>query len=529
MKDFPGLPFASLPGPEAPDFTRRLRDMLSIVDFWARDASAGFGRVVNGQLPNGSGGVLGVTDHGDLTGLGDDDHAQYLLLTGRSAGQELLSNATGQVTLTVSPLSGQTANQLEWSDTAGTSRAAVLPTGVIVAGKTTADVSSPLGTAVFNANGRSSFPNAIRATATGSGDAALHAVCGTTGTYALRVALGAVSDNAGIFGSGAAGFGSLPNANTAVRAVGVGGSVGNTYPVSTVTRNSIGATDNLSEWRSETEAVLSRITSAGAWDGPINSASAATFNNAGTAQIACVVDASGSYSGLGLAISSDLAFFGEFQVPSGGLTANRFYAFPDASGAVLLGGVSATIVANTSSTFASSVAAGGASFMDSALNTRRLRMVLSGAVGNNSFTFTNTAARNYGFGNLSGNVVIAGDDAPAVASGNLGKVDLTAQAADITTTNLSSTPPAGMYLVDVVLLATASDAGAGTLTLTIGWTDTLGATTDATVTLALTATGRAKLLLPIQVASGDITYAVTGGGTYGTARFAVYVRVLSLG
>jgi hypothetical protein len=176
-----------------------------------------------------------------------------------------------------------------------------------------------------------------------------------------------------------------------------------------------------------------------------------------------------------------------------------------------------------------STASTGVSFQDTTTSSKKLRVVLSGAVGNNSFTFTNTAARNYGFGDLTGNVVTVGDQAPAVSAGRLGKIDLTAQAADIGSTNLSNTPPAGIYEVEVLLVVTASDAGAGTATVTIGWTDVLGATTDATVTKALTTTGRSKATIPMQVNSGNITYTVTGGGTYGTARYALYIRIISLG
>lgn len=35
-------------------------------------------------------GAGGVTDHGDLTGLGDDDHTQYAMLAGRAGGQTLV-------------------------------------------------------------------------------------------------------------------------------------------------------------------------------------------------------------------------------------------------------------------------------------------------------------------------------------------------------------------------------------------------------------------------------------------------------
>lgn len=173
----------------------------------------------------------------------------------------------------------------------------------------------------------------------------------------------------------------------------------------------------------------------------------------------------------------------------------------------------------------------GVSFRDSTTDTKRLRMILSGAVGNNSFTLTNTASRNYGFGNLSGNVVIVGDDPPSVAGGSLGKVDLTAQTANIATTNLSSTPPAGMYHVEVTLVCTTADVTAGTLAVTIGWTDVLGATTNATsiAGFTLAATGRTSAQYVLQVASGNITYATTVTGAYGTSQYAIYVRVISLG
>ena len=43
----------------------------------------------------------GVTDHGALIGLGDDDHAQYLLLLGRSGGQSVLGGTLTGNTLTL--------------------------------------------------------------------------------------------------------------------------------------------------------------------------------------------------------------------------------------------------------------------------------------------------------------------------------------------------------------------------------------------------------------------------------------------
>ena len=143
---------------------------------------------------------------------------------------------------------------------------------------------------------------------------------------------------------------------------------------------------------------------------------------------------------------------------------------------------------------------------------------------------TDTTRNLIGDSALAGFPVFVGQDPPAVASARLGKVDLTAQVVDITTTALSNTPPAGFYEVEVYLLCTAADATAGTLTVTIGWTDNVGATTSTPVTLfPLTATGRTTGRQMVRVASGNITYAVAVTGIYGTSAYAVYVRVVALG
>jgi hypothetical protein len=49
-------------------------------------------RTVNTDLPPRpvTGGSGGVTDHGALTGLSDDDHPQYLLTTGKAADSDKL-------------------------------------------------------------------------------------------------------------------------------------------------------------------------------------------------------------------------------------------------------------------------------------------------------------------------------------------------------------------------------------------------------------------------------------------------------
>jgi hypothetical protein len=116
---YTGISPGSLPGASAPDFVPRLVSMLSSLDVWARDAAFGLGRVEKGQVPSGSGSLVGVVDHGQLTGLLDDDHLQYLLLDGRSGGQTV-SVPNSAVTLTVLGPPTGTSDVQQWKDSTGT-------------------------------------------------------------------------------------------------------------------------------------------------------------------------------------------------------------------------------------------------------------------------------------------------------------------------------------------------------------------------------------------------------------------------
>lgn len=63
------------------------RGILAKHERWIRWADDALSRISSGQVPSQGGGLIAVTDHGALSGLGDDDHAQYLLLAGRVGGQ----------------------------------------------------------------------------------------------------------------------------------------------------------------------------------------------------------------------------------------------------------------------------------------------------------------------------------------------------------------------------------------------------------------------------------------------------------
>jgi hypothetical protein len=129
---------------------------------------------------------------------------------------------------------------------------------------------------------------------------------------------------------------------------------------------------------------------------------------------------------------------------------------------------------------------------------------------------------------LSGLLGLVSNGADPPATGDIGKVDRTAQAADITTVKLTDTTAAGGYLVSCVLEDTTADVAAGTVTVTFSWTDDAGAATQA-VTQSLALAGRQLLTFPVYLASGNVTWATTHTGIFGTSRYALRIRCQFLG
>ena len=95
---------------------KRDPDAITRIDYFLRDVNAAMGRLELGQVPSGSGATLpgGVTDHGALTGLTDDDHAQYLLLAGRTDGQTIEGLAAGENILSLNSIAIPTGNYLRF-------------------------------------------------------------------------------------------------------------------------------------------------------------------------------------------------------------------------------------------------------------------------------------------------------------------------------------------------------------------------------------------------------------------------------
>ena len=70
-----------------------------------------------GVAPTWQASAAGVTDHGALTGLGDDDHTQYALLVGRAGGQILIGGTASGDDLTFESTSNATKGSVFFRDT----------------------------------------------------------------------------------------------------------------------------------------------------------------------------------------------------------------------------------------------------------------------------------------------------------------------------------------------------------------------------------------------------------------------------
>jgi hypothetical protein len=228
---------------------------------------------------------------------------------------------------------------------------------------------------------------------------------------------------------------------------------------------------------------------------------------------------------------------------STGLTADRTYTLPDASGVILTTTSTATVTNKTfgsgnSSTgtgwsMRSNTASSGAAFLDNATTTKALRFVLSGltASTNNSITASATAARDWELKDAAGTIAIVGNEAAPPSTDNLGAVNATAQSDSIAATNLTSaTAVVGMYVVDFELTCTTADGTAGTIGVDVIATGDMGALVTRIGTLSLAATGSTRGSVQRYVSSGALQFAVRDvSGNVNAAVFTLRLRATYLG
>jgi hypothetical protein len=108
-------------------------------------------------------------------------------------------------------------------------------------------------------------------------------------------------------------------------------------------------------------------------------------------------------------------------------------------------------------------------------------------------------------------------------------VSATGQTGDITTTTIYSPLTTGFFRVSVYMICTT--AGTGTLSGTIGWTDSVGAKTISPagdVDLSSTANGSTGISF-IVANNSAITYATAIAGKAGSPAYSLFVVLEQLG
>lgn len=103
-------------------------------------------------------------------------------------------------------------------------------------------------------------------------------------------------------------------------------------------------------------------------------------------------------------------------------------------------------------------------------------------------------------------------------------VSLVTQGADIADTALANTGVAGLYTIKVYASTTTADGAAGTFTVNIKFTDDSTAQTVTVGPISLTTAGAfAQSTVFVRRNTAGITYGVTHTGTFGTAKYSLYV------
>ena len=144
---------------------------------------------------------------------------------------------------------------------------------------------------------------------------------------------------------------------------------------------------------------------------------------------------------------------------------------------------------------------------------------------------TNVTYQTDGSGNISGYVPTAATELTADS------VNLTGQGANIGSTDLITSPLAGLYRVSAYIIVTTADGVSSTLpSVVISWTDQNNTSTSESLTLTATQSGdslttHAQGTGVISSKASAITYSTTSyaSNTASKMKYALRLRVESLG
>lgn len=115
-----------------------------------------------------------------------------------------------------------------------------------------------------------------------------------------------------------------------------------------------------------------------------------------------------------------------------------------------------------------------------------------------------------------------GSDPPS--TGDIGKVDRTGIVANIATTNITDSRPAGVYVLIGELECTV--VGTGTIGLNAVATDDVGSSSYIIASKSMIALGRVSFNIAIYLASGNITWSTS---SYASGTYAIRMRCIYAG
>lgn len=495
MRDFTGIAYQALPEPTSADFNPRLKGILANLDYFLRDFGAATRNLDKGLTTTGQ--VPPTTV----------DLSKFMFLPGRSGGQTLLMLNSSDVMFTIAGTTPMTGKMFQTT---------VNGTPVLESYYNTTLTRSEVkigGDGAFpiymHSDGLQGYFYCDKITFNAPLASVNYPKSQYFGVQSSQIQLlGRVTTRATVSNIGLEmNMSNVPDLSDA--------SVGMMVSQHSATQSG----DLFQFTNANATTVLSRVKSDGTWSGPLDSTVSYTFDDS----LFSIFNHASNTKKIALSAASITA----------GNT--RTLTVPDASGTIACKDVAQTFTADQK--FDNSVSGLNPTILTANSGGDAFMIVADAAApGTNSLTISYN-------GVLSGNTILnfptSGSVVSTTASASLTSksitsitnINLTSQSADKTTTNLTlGITQSSIYQVSAYLECVATDAGASPIKLTLGWTDDNGAqSVDVITNVVLTATGFKNVTYPVFRASGNISYAVTGGGTYGTARWTLRLRALAMG
>lgn len=523
MREWSKLHIANIEDPKV------MRANLQAVDGQLYELSKAVSRLASGYgasvtVTASSGG--GVTDHGLLSGLGDDDHSQYLLLANRTGGQTI-SVSANPISLW-STSSNELALKIGYSTTTAgyfttdgylympgfSNGSAVYSPYYIHLDGDNATTNQIIGGNFYIYSYNNAVSSSLPAYEFGMETA-------TSRTMPMAVWTAGTAQIAALSTGGIFTARGLTLASTATGTVAITPSTATvSYSLTMPTTQASAASLFL---QNDGSGALSWASAGGGLQATANENITGlwTFNDQLT------IDATSTDLPLILIGSGGDATFDTSALTGAG----RTYTLPDGSGTLVMTNASQTLGNKTLATNCKLLCntSAGVTFQDNSSTTKQMRLNLSGITAGTTRALATT--------DTSGTLVVVGNTTSS--AGVLGASSLTAQTASIGSTTLltGGTSTAGMYRISAYFRTSTAGSGGDTVKLTAAWNDGASQTMDLPI---LTTGGAATThdlatlnahsqgsIVVYSAASQNITFTTTVSKT-GSPQYSLYVRIEAL-